>query len=130
MLEELRNQLSSSPLFGVFLTIIGYLIGVYINKKTGKAIFNSLLMSFVIVIGTLLVFRIPIDNYNIGGNMITSCLAPVTAVLAISIYRQRQKVRKNLLPILVGTAAGSITSVLSILFFATSSASTGRRPPL
>jgi len=118
MLEMLRDQVTASPLFGVFLTIIGYLIGVYINKKMGKAIFNSLLMSFVVVIGTLLFFRIPIDNYNIGGNMITNCLAPVTAVLAISIYRQRQKVKENLIPILVGTTAGSITSVFSMLLFA------------
>ena len=115
---EIIETVTRSPLFGVFLTLLAYIIGTYINKKTGKVYLNNLLIAYIVVIGTLLIFKIPVENYNNGANIITSCLAPVTAVLAISIYNQRKKVKENLLPIIVGTLAGSITSICSVIVLA------------
>lgn len=112
---ELINQITASPLFGVFLTLIAYIIGTYINKKTGKVYLNNLLIAYIVVIGILLIFKIPVDNYNNGASIITNCLGPATAVLAISIYNQRKKVKENLLPIIVGTLSGSLASIISVV---------------
>ena len=42
-------------------------------------------------------------------------LGPVTAVLALNIYNQRDILRENFLPVLAGCLAGSLTSVGSVL---------------
>ncbi|MDY5931051.1 MAG: LrgB family protein, partial [Candidatus Ornithospirochaeta sp.] len=57
----------------------------------------------------------PLQSYNNGGDIINMLLVPITALLALSIYRQRKKVIENFLPILIGTFIGSLTSVLMII---------------
>jgi putative effector of murein hydrolase len=62
----------------------------------------------------LWVFRIDYASYAVGGDAITAMLPPITVCLALPIYRQRGILRKNLLPILVGTGAGALASMGSI----------------
>ena len=47
--------------------------------------------------------------------MIKLLLGPVTAVLALNIYNQRQVLRDYFVPVLAGCLAGSIASLLSVL---------------
>ena len=42
-------------------------------------------------------------------------LTPATCMLALSIYRQADKLKKNLIPILAGTLVGSIVSMTSVM---------------
>lgn len=106
----------TSPFFGISLSIAAYALGVYLNKKTKSALCNPLLISYLIVIPTLLIFNIPLSAYNKGGDIINMFLSPITAVLAITIYRQKELVKKNFLPIFLGTFAGSLSSLLIIIF--------------
>ena len=64
---------------------------------------------------TAAVFDIPLEKYNIGGDFIKLMLGPVTAVLALNIYRQRKILREHFLPVLAGCLAGSVVSLLSVL---------------
>lgn len=109
------QSLAANPLFSIALTIGCYMIGSYINRKTKISILNPMLIATVLVILTLLVFDIPLQSYNNGGDIINMLLVPITALLALSIYRQRKKVIENFLPILIGTFIGSLTSVLMII---------------
>ena len=59
-------------------------------------------------------FRIPYEAYNQGGALINLFLAPATACLAVSIYTKVELLKQNWLPILVGCAAGSLTSMGSV----------------
>lgn len=113
-MEAFILKISANPLFGLTLTITAYLIGAFFQKATHKPIMNSLLIAYIVVLATLTLFRIPLDNYNQGSSIINLFLSPVTAVLAISIFRQMKLIRKNLLPLLAGTLAGSLTSTLSV----------------
>lgn len=45
----------------------------------------------------MLLFHIPLDNYNAGGSIIKLLLAPATAVLALNIYQQRAHSEAELL---------------------------------
>lgn len=107
------NEITSSPLFGIVLCIFSFEIGLWINKKTKSPIANPLLLAIAFVIAILNVFRIPLDNFKIGGNIISMFLGPATAVLALSIYNQIEVLKKNFLPVLLGCLVGSLSSMAS-----------------
>ena len=104
----------SSPLFGVALSILAYVSGVWVNKKLRSPAANPLLIAVVLVIIFLKLTGIPLEAYQAGGNFIGMFLAPATACLAVSIYSQIHLLKKNLLPILAGSAAGSAASMASV----------------
>lgn len=108
-------ELLESPFFGVALSILAFWVGVRIQKKTGLVLCNPLLIGIVLTAGVLLLFHIPYESYNQGGELINLFLSPATACLAVAIYGKRQILKENWLPILVGCAAGSAASMGSIL---------------
>ena len=111
----MKELITNSPLFGLAVTILSYALGMRISRKTGKAIFNPLLIAEILIIAVLLLFDIPFSAYNKGGAVINMFLGPVTALLSYSIYRERKLVRQHIISILAGTAAGSIASIIAIL---------------
>jgi predicted murein hydrolase (TIGR00659 family) len=104
----------SSPFFGIVLSVAAYCIGVFLQKKTRSVAVNPLLIAVLLIICFLSLFNIPLSSFNQGGDFITLFLTPATAVLALPIYRQIQLLKKNLLPVLVASAAGSAVSMGSI----------------
>ena len=82
------NELISSPFFGVVLCIGTYAVGLWINRKTKSPVANPLLIAIALVIAILLIFHIPLEEFNKGGDFIAFFLIPATAALALSIYRQ------------------------------------------
>ena len=110
----MKEVICSSPFFGITLSITAYAIGVWLNKKTGKALFNPLLISYLIIIPLLLISNIPLEWYNEGGDIINMFLSPATAVLAISVYRQRELLKKHLLTVVMGSLAGSLCSIIVV----------------
>jgi len=107
------SEVYASPFFGIFLSILTFEIGVWINKKTRSAVANPLLIAVILCILVIKIFRIPLESYYVGGDLITVFLGPATAVLALSIYSQFALLKKYFLPILLGTITGSLVSVSS-----------------
>lgn len=107
----MKDLILNTPLFGISLSFIAYFIGNYLQKKTKSILANPLVISYILIIVFLMVTGIPLSAYNEGGAVINMFLAPVTAVLALSIYRQRKLVAENMLPLLAGTLAGSVTNL-------------------
>lgn len=108
------NEIFYTPYFGIALTIIAFLIGLKIQKKTGLLFCNPLIIAIILVIGVLLICKIPYEAYQEGGAIINMFLAPATACLAVSIYSKIQILKENWLPIFVGCTCGSLASMLSI----------------
>jgi predicted murein hydrolase (TIGR00659 family) len=104
----------SNPLFGVTLCILAYEIGVFLNRKFKTPLANPLLIGIVLCILVLKLFGIPLEDFNQGGDIVALFLAPATASLAVSIYSQYDLLKKNLLPILAGSAVGSLCSMGSV----------------
>ena len=80
------KELMVSPYFGVALSIVAFWIGVKLNHKLKTPVCNPLIVAIVLIVGVLLVFDIPYDTYNVGGELINMFLAPATACLAVAIY--------------------------------------------
>lgn len=111
----MKEVICSSPFFGITVSIAAYSIGVWISRKTKIALFNPLLISYLIIIPALLIFNIPLEWYDKGGDVIDMFLSPATAVLAITIYRQRKLIKEHLAAVIAGTVAGSACSLLTVL---------------
>lgn len=107
------ENLTSSPLFGIVLCILTFELGVWLQKKLKTPLCNPLLIAIALIIAILQVFRIPLEHFMVGGDMISLFLAPATAVLALSIYSQLEVLKKHFLPVLCGCLAGSVVSMVS-----------------
>lgn len=106
--------LQESLYFGFVVSIFAYLFGIWLKKKLGWAVLNPLLVSVVIVIGCLLVFRIDYDTYNYSAKYISYLLTPSTVCLAIPLYKQLELLKKNLAAVGVAILSGVIASAGSI----------------
>ena len=105
----------NTPLFGLILTILSFEIGLFIFKKLKFPVLNPLLLGIVIAMSVISLFNIPLDYFRKGGDYITFLLAPATIALALPLYRQLEKLKKNLVPILIGSIVGAITAILSTI---------------
>ena len=105
---------TSSPLFGIVLSILAYAAGVWLNRKAKTPLVNPLLTAIILVVLVLLAFSHSAGALPGRGKLYLPVFSPATASLALSIYRQRAILKKNLFPVLLGCAAGSLTSMLSV----------------
>ena len=64
MTQLLNDFLSGSAAWGVLLTLAAFALGTLINRVTGKAIFNPLLLGSIFVIIFLSVCSIPYADYK------------------------------------------------------------------
>lgn len=108
------QQILNTQLFGLLTIIIFYNIGLFIQKKANKPIFNSLLISIIAIILFLKITNIPYENFKIGADTINFMLGPVTVVLAVPLYRQFNLFKKHFKEILIGILSGVITSFVII----------------
>lgn len=106
----------NSPLFGIFLTIITFIIGYEIQVKLGLKFLSPMVTSSVLIILVLLTFKIPYSNYKIGADIITFFVAPATVVLAVPLYKNLEIIKKYFLPILLGCIVGISIGVIIGIF--------------
>ena len=114
-MNELMLQ---SATLGVVISLLAYQLGVFLKKKTRKAIFNPLLISIILVILFLLAFDIEYENYNHSAKYLSYLLTPATVSLAIPLYQKLDLLKKHYVAVLVGIFAGVLTSLISILAMA------------
>ena len=107
--------IQSIPVWGVTLTLGAFALGTWLNKKTGMAIFNPLLLGSIFVIVFLSLAQIPLGVYQERVSFLNYLLLPATVSLAVPLYEQWQILKKNAVAVLCGIAAGSVTSMLSII---------------
>ncbi len=107
-------EILSSPLFGIALSIAAFRIGMWVNKKLKTPLANPLIIAMLLVVGVLVLFDIPVEAYEQGSSFILMFLAPVTAVLALTIYRQRKTLMNSFFPVLLGTLAGSVAALATV----------------
>lgn len=114
LLHKLYASCIDTPFFGIAISIVAYKIGVTVREKTKLILMNPLLIATIIVILLLKLTGIPYPAYKKGGDILMSFLAPVTAVLAIAMYNQREVLMANLIPVIAGTLAGAVASVATV----------------
>ena len=105
----------SIGVWGVALTLGAFALGTWLNKKTGQAIFNPLLLGSIFVIVFLSLVQIPFGAYKESVSFLSYLLLPATVSLAVPLYEQWLPMKKNALAVLCGIAAGAFTSVACVI---------------
>ncbi|MBQ6845864.1 MAG: LrgB family protein [Oscillospiraceae bacterium] len=101
--------------FGVLISLASYGLGMVLKKKLRLAIFNPLLVAIALVVVFLLVFDMDYETYQGSAKYLSYFLTPATVCLAIPLYEQFERLRKNAAAVIVGITTGVITSLSSVL---------------
>lgn len=110
----ITQVLESSAVWGVLLTLAAFGLGVLINKRTGQAMFNPLLLGTAFVIVVLSVLNIPYDTYAASASPVSYLLLPATVSLAVPLYEKWDLLCKNLVAIVLAGVMASLFSVLAL----------------
>jgi len=113
-MNNILALMDGNTYFGLFVTIALYCLMQQLGKKIGKAWFNPLVFTMIIIITVMVALDIPYESYKPSGDMIAWFLTPATVCLAIPLYRQFNVLKSNKLAILASCLAGSLASVTSI----------------
>lgn len=96
------------------LTLVGYLLGVWVRRLTGQGWLHPLLTGAVFIIAVILICGIPYGIYE-KANMPMRFLMDMSVVsLGWLLYDRLEELKKAILPILVSSAAGAVVAMLSI----------------
>lgn len=108
------QTIANLSMFSLMLTLLTFEAGRWLQKKLRSPLCNPILISVVLVIGILLLFRIPVEDYQAGAKLFSWLLTPATICLAVPLYDQLQILKKNLPAICAGVVAGTLVSLGSI----------------
>lgn len=117
-MKLLSDFLSQSAVWGVLLTLAAFALGTLLNRRTGKAILNPLLLGSIFVIVFLSVLRIPYADYKASAAPVNYLLLPATVSLAIPLYEKLDLLCKNAAAILAGITVGTLLSLGSAFVLA------------
>ena len=115
MMELLNEFLSGSVAWGVLLTLAAFALGALVNRVTGKAFFNPLLLGAIFVIVFLSVCGISYADYKVSAAPVNYLLLPATVALAIPLYEKLDLLKANAAAIIAGISVGTLVSLGSAL---------------
>lgn len=109
------REILSSQAFGIMLTLVFYLFGGWLYKKTRFPLFSPLLVATLLLMGYILIADINMAVFLTDLSGIHLFLGPLIVSLAVPIMKQIDLIKKNILPILVGSFVGAGTSILAVV---------------
>ncbi len=114
----IREAVSQSIFFGVFITLVSYGIGVCLKRRFKLPVFNPLLIAILLVILLLRLFRIDYAAYEDSAKYISFLLTPATICLAVPLYEQMELLKRNVRAVIAGIVSGVLASLCSIFLLA------------
>lgn len=112
------SELFNSSFFSLFITFVGYFIGLSIKKKYKIALFNPIIIGSLFVIAILQLTKADLIAYEANTQMLTFLLYPATVCLAILLFKQLRLFEKYKVSILCGIVVGVLVNYLIVLIFA------------
>ncbi len=97
------------------LTVGAYQIGLWCQKKTKSPVCNPILIAVLLVVGVLLLGKLPAEQYQTATGRYRWLMTPATVCLALPLYEQLKVLKKNLPAIFAGVTAGTVVSLGVIL---------------
>jgi predicted murein hydrolase (TIGR00659 family) len=107
-----------SEAFIVAFIFLSYYAGSQIQKRTRLILLNPILIAIVIIIAFLSVFKIDYKAFHEGGKLIEFFLKPAVVALGVPLYLQLEKIKKQVLPILVSQLVGCLAGIVSVVLIA------------
>lgn len=96
-----------------FLTIFGFWLALQISKRWKSMIFNTFVLTVLILAAILVIGKIPYDDYMAGNAPINNLLGLSIVALALPLYEQLRQIAKQWKIILSTVVIASFLAMLS-----------------
>lgn len=107
------RELLASPLGAVTLTIGVYALAGYVYRRVGWSILNPILLTIVVLIGSLLAFDVEYATYDEGGRLLSFFLGPAVVALGVPLAERWDEIRRQGRAILISITSGAVVGVLA-----------------
>lgn len=106
--------LAANPLFWLTVTLLAYLAADRIAIACRRHPLANPVLITVVIVGTLLrLTGTDYRSYFDGAQFVHFLLGPATVALAVPLWRNRDTVRRNLVPMLAALVVGSAVAIVS-----------------
>lgn len=106
------------PIVLLWLTVTVYWIVNIVRARTGSVLCNPVLISTTVIICYLKFFDIDYATFHQAGQFIDFWLKPAVVGLAVPLFLNWEKIRKQWLPIVLSQGAGSVAGIVSAVWIA------------
>lgn len=107
------NDLLTTPVFLVLLTLAAYRLGREVRERTGGHPLAQPVLVAIVVIGVVLAAAdVDYDDYRSGTELIAFWLGPATVALAVPLHRNAHRLKGFVVPMLVAIPVGAVVSIL------------------
>ncbi len=112
--SEIWVYLATTPLLGLTITLLAYQAAFWIYRRLGmNPLANPVALSVAVLVALLWATGTPYQTYFDGAQFVHFLLGPATVALAVPLYANLGALKRNLVPLLGGLLAGSLTAVVS-----------------
>ena len=108
--------LAEQPLLWLTLTVSAYALAHWLFLQAREfPLFNPVLVAVALVVLALMLTGTDYGTYFEGAQFVHFLLGPATVLLAVPLYAQARRLRRQWLPLTLALLAGSATVILSAL---------------
>lgn len=115
-MSDALDWLRTSPLLGLFLTLLGYRLGLELQQRVPtawKAVAQPVVVALVVIGAALWALDLSYDDYLVGGSIIGFFLGPATVALAVPLHRQAHHLGRMFVPMLIALPVGALVSIVT-----------------
>jgi len=107
-----------TEIFALSFTFLVFYLAQQLQLKLKLIILNPILISIVVIIAFLTIFKIDYTAYHEGAKLIQFFLKPAVVALGVPLYMQLEKIKKQAVQIILSQLAGCIVGIVSVVLVA------------
>ena len=116
---EVWVYLHGSPLLWLTVTLVAYLVGDTLFRKSGaNPSVNPVAIAAVLLGCLLLATGTTYDDYFEGAQFVHFLLGPAIVALAVPLFANVRRIRKAMVPVLFALISGSLTAIVTAVVIA------------
>ena len=115
-LSDIWVYLAASPLLGLTVTLLAYQAAHWVYLRANMSPFaNPVALSIALLVAILWFTDTPYATYFDGAQFVHFLLGPATVALAVPLYANLARLKRELLPIIGALVAGAFTAAVSAM---------------
>ena len=107
-----------TEIFALSFTFLVFYLAQQLQLKLKLIILNPILVSIVVIIAFLTIFKIDYTAYHEGAKLIQFFLKPAVVALGVPLFMQLEKIKKQAVQIILSQLAGCIVGIVSVVLVA------------
>ena len=109
----MKELITNSAFFGVTISLLTYMLGLWLKKKFKFGFLNPLLIVVTLIV--VAACHMDYNTYYEGAKYLSYLLTPATVCLAIPLYEQLAQLKRHWKAIAAGILSGVLTSLCCVL---------------